>query len=79
MKEELENSGFEIVETANISKEVLRALDDFNEEKMKRFGKMFGSWLKKPLSEFAGVKGSTMYEDLSSGHTVYYHYLLRKS
>ena len=79
LKEELANSGLEIVESTNISKEVLQALDDFNEEKMKRFGKMFGSWLKKPLSEFAGVKGSTMYDDLSSGYTIYYHYLLRKT
>ena len=79
LKKDLSNSGLEIVKSTNISKEVLRALDDFNEEKMKRFGKMFGSWLKKPLSEFAGMKGSTMYEDLSSGHTVYYHYLLRKN
>ena len=77
-KEELINSGLELVRFTNISLEVLKALDDFNEVKMKRFGKIFGSWLKKPLSEFAGIKGSTMYEDLSSGYTLYYHYLLRK-
>jgi len=57
LKKELANSGFDIVKSTNISLEVLRALDDFNEEKMERFGKMFGGWLKKPLSEFAGVKG----------------------
>lgn len=79
LKKDLANSGLEIVKSTNISKEVLRALDDFNEEKMKRFGKMFGSWLKKPLSEFAGMKGSSIYEDLSNGNTVYYHYLLRKN
>lgn len=77
-KEELINSGLELVKCTNISLEVLKALDDFNEVKMKRFGEIFGSWLKKPLSEFAGIKGSTMYEDLSSGYTLYYHYLLRK-
>ena len=79
LKKDLANSGLEIVKSTNISKEVLRALDDFNQEKMKRFGKMFGSWLKKPLSEFAGMKGSSIYEDLSNGNTVYYHYLLRKN
>ena len=57
LKKELANSGFDLVKSTNISLEVLRALDDFNEEKMERFGKMFGGWLKKPLSEFAGVKG----------------------
>ena len=78
LKKELINSGLELVESTNISLEVLKALDDFNEVKMKRFSKIFGSWLKKPLSEFAGIKGSTMYEDLSSGYTIYYHYLLKK-
>ena len=76
---ELANSGLEIVKSTNISSEVLRALDDFNEAKMNRFSKMFGSWLKKPLSEFAGMKGSSIYEDLSNGNTLYYHYLLMKN
>ena len=79
LKKELANSGLEIVKSTNISSEVLRALDDFNEAKMNRFSKMFGSWLKKPLSEFAGMKGSSIYEDLSNGNTLYYHYLLRKN
>ncbi|MFT6747286.1 MAG: hypothetical protein ACJAZ2_001636, partial [Glaciecola sp.] len=62
----------------NISAQVLHALDEFNDAKMERFSKMFGSWLKKPLSEFAGMKGSAMHTDLSNGSTLYCHFLLQK-
>lgn len=74
----LESSVLELIKKENISTQVLKGLDEFNEEKMVRFKSIFGSWLKKPLSEFAGMKGSTMYEAFKSGETVYYHYVLKK-
>lgn len=79
LEQQLENSGLEIIKKENISAQVLKGLDEFNKEKMARFKSVFGSWLKKPLSEFVGMKGSTMYEAFNSGETVYYHYTLRKS
>jgi ubiquinone/menaquinone biosynthesis C-methylase UbiE len=79
---ELENhlsaSGLTLIKKTNISAQVLHALDEFNDAKMERFSKMFGSWLKKPLSEFAGMKGSAMHTDLSNGSTLYCHFLLQK-
>lgn len=78
LEKSLTHSGLEIHSQINISKEVLKALQDFNEEKMKRFSKMFGSWLKKPLEEFAGMEGSTMYNDLESGQTIYSNFTLKK-
>ena len=78
LESQIKACGLEIVSETNISKEVLKALDDFNDEKMERFSEMFGSWLNKPISEFAGVKGSAIHTDLSNGETLYYHYLLRK-
>ncbi len=67
-----------LLEKTNISAQVLHALDEFNEAKMTRLSAMFGTWLKKPLSEFAGLKGSAMHSDLSNGSTLYYHFLLQK-
>lgn len=78
LENELVNCGLEIIKCTNISAEVVQALNDFNEVKMRRFSSIFGSWLKKPLSEFAGMKGSVMHNDLSNGATLYYHFLLRK-
>jgi ubiquinone/menaquinone biosynthesis C-methylase UbiE len=79
LEEILLGSGLEVIKKENISKQVVHGLDEFNVEKMARFQAVFRSWLKKPLYEFAGMKGSTMYEALKSGETVYYHYTLRKS
>lgn len=74
----LQSSGMDMLKKENISKEVLKGLDEFNDEKMARFKAVFGTWLKKPLSEFAGLKGSTLYEALKSDETVYCHYVLKK-
>lgn len=78
LEKSLTLSGLIIEKKENISKEVLTALNEFNEEKMKRFSSMFGSRLKKPLEEFAGMEGSTMHTDLSNGNTIYYNYTLKK-
>jgi ubiquinone/menaquinone biosynthesis C-methylase UbiE len=78
LEEELVASDLEVIHKENISKQVVNGLDEFNVEKMARFETVFGSWLKKPLSEFAGMKGSAMYEALKSGETVYYHFVLKK-
>lgn len=77
-EQSLKNSGLEILKQQNISKEVLTALQEFNEEKMNRFSNIFASWLKKPIEEFAGMEGSAMYTDLSNGNTIYSNLILRK-
>lgn len=74
-----EKSGLETIEKANISKEVLHALDEFNEEKMKRFAHIFGSKFKSQLNEFAGMKGSAMHTDLGNGNTIYQRIIALKS
>lgn len=72
------DAGFEVVKKELISKEVIKAMDAFNEYKLEFFQKMVKGWLKKPLNDFAGVKGSNIHTKLSNGKTVYYHYVLRK-
>lgn len=79
LKEQLKNSGLTLIKETNISPQVFHALNEFNEEKMKRFSHMFGSWLKKPLAEFAGMKGSAMHTALENGDTLYYHFVLQKA
>lgn len=71
-------AGFEVVKKELISKEVVLAMDAINEYKLEFFQKMVKGWLKKPLNDFAGVKGSNIHNELSNGKTVYYHYVLRK-
>lgn len=70
--------GFEVLKKELISKEVVKAMDAFHEYKLAFFQNMVKGWLKKPLNDFAGVKGSNIHTELSNGKTVYYHYVLRK-
>lgn len=71
-------AGFEVLKKELISKEVVNAMDAFHEFKLAFFQKMVKGWLKKPLNDFAGVKGSNIHTELSNGKTVYYHYVLKK-
>jgi hypothetical protein len=57
---------------------VVNAMDAFHEFKLEFFQNMVKGWLKKPLNDFAGVKGSNIHKELSNGKMVYYHYVLRK-
>lgn len=72
------DAGFEVLKKELISKEVVNAMDAFHEFKLEFFQNMVKGWLKKPLNDFAGVKGSNIHKELSNGKMVYYHYVLRK-
>ena len=72
------DAGFEVLKKELISKEVVNAMDAFHEFKLEFFQNMVKGWLKKPLNNFAGVKGSNIHKELSNGEMVYYHYVLRK-
>ena len=72
------NSGFQIIKKESISKEVVNAMDAFHQYKLEFFQNMVKGWLKKPLNNFAGVKGSNIYTELNNGKTVYYNYVLKK-
>jgi|TARA_B110000902_G_C14294583_1_gene582697 SAM-dependent methyltransferase len=72
------DAGFEVLKKELISKEVVNALDAFHEYKLAFFQNMVSGWLRKPLNDFAGVKGSNIHTELSNGKMVYYHYVLQK-
>lgn len=73
-----DDAGFEVLKKELISKGVVHAMDAFHEFKLEFFQNMVKGWLKKPLNDFAGVKGSNIHKELSNGKMVYYHYVLRK-
>lgn len=80
--DELDNTfssaGLEVIKKELISKEVVNAMEAFHEFKLAFFQNMVKGWLKKPLNDFAGVKGSNIHKELNNGEMVYYHYVLRK-
>lgn len=72
------DTGFKTIKKELISKGVVHAMEAFHEFKFNFFQKMVKGWLKKPLNDFAGIKGSNIHLELSNGKMVYYHYVLKK-
>jgi len=64
------DAGFEVIKKELISKEVVKALDAFHEVKLAFFQEMVTGWLRKPLNDFAGVKGSNIHVDTPIFRTV---------
>ena len=73
-----ESKGFEIVESADIVQEVLRALDEINETKMKAIKEQVPASVRRSFETFAGVKGTPVYEGFVSGSMAYHRHLMRK-
>ena len=74
-----ESKGFEIVESADVVQEVIRALDEINETKMKAIEEKVPKSVRRSFETFAGVKGTPVYEGFVSGSMAYHRHLMRKS
>ena len=75
----IQKTGFEIVSKKEITKEVLEALDDINDSKVKGISESVPMGMKKSFETFAGVQGTPVYEAFKSGNLHYHRYLMVKS
>ena len=71
-------TGFEIVSKKEITKEVLEALDDINDSKVKGISESVPIGMKKSFETFAGVQGTPVYEAFKAGNLHYHRYLMVK-
>jgi ubiquinone/menaquinone biosynthesis C-methylase UbiE len=74
LRRQLEQSGLQIVESEDISQNVVRGMQLNTEKYLKLINDLVPSFLRKPAMRFAGVPGSAIYEELVSGETVYMRY-----
>ena len=72
------DAGFEIISEKEITKEVLDALDDINDSKVKGISESVPMGMKKSFETFAGVQGTPVYEAFKSGNLHYHRYLMVK-
>lgn len=72
-------SGLSLIEEEDITKNVVKAIEEEEIMKAKRIEKFIPLKFQKLFKEFAGVKGSKIYEDLKTGTLVYHRFVLRKS
>ena len=73
-----ESKGFEIMESADVVQEVIKALDEINESKMMAIEENVPKSVRRSFETFAGVKGTPVYEGFVSGSMAYHRYLMRK-
>lgn len=78
-KEQLRNSGLELLEEEDISKNVITSIELEDESKTKRIRALIPPKWQKLFSEFAGVVGSRFYLTLKDGSRSYYRFVLRKT
>ena len=73
-----EGAKLKIISKKDITKEVLRALNDINDAKTKAIGEKVPRTMRKSFETFAGVEGTPVYEAFKAGTLHYYRYLLKK-
>ena len=73
-----ESKGFEIVESSNIVQEVIKALDEINDQKMKAIEDNVPKSVRRSFETFAGIRGTSVYEGFVSGSMAYHRHLMRK-
>ena len=78
LRRQMENSGMTILQENDITPNVVRSMDSDNERKLALIHGLVKKWLLKSFLEFAGVKGSKIYEGLRKGSIIYTQYVLQK-
>ena len=73
-----QSKGFEIVESADVVQEVIQALDEINEMKIKAIEEKVPQSVRRSFETFAGLKGTPVYEGFVSGSMAYHRHLMRK-
>jgi ubiquinone/menaquinone biosynthesis C-methylase UbiE len=77
MNHHLEQSGLHPLRFKDISLNVLKALEVDHDRRANEIQKNSPAILKQLVREFAGVKGTTFYNHLMSGHVLYHSHILQ--
>jgi SAM-dependent methyltransferase len=75
---QLAAGGFALIRERRITANVLRALDRMSEERTEMIRRLAPRWAARPIGDFAGVRGTRVYESLASGAVEYVSCVLRK-
>lgn len=78
LEQQLSQSGLTLVSETTITPNVLQALNADSERKQKLIGRNIRGWLSRTFQQFAGLKGSKVYDCFQDGTFVYKSYVLRK-
>lgn len=79
LREEITQSGLQIVKQTEITPNVLRSMESDSQAKQLLIQQLAPRFLHKFAAQFAGVKGSGMFEGFASGETIYFSFVLQKA
>ena len=75
----LRASGLTMVRETTITENVVASLNRDNDRKLELIHRLVPSILRRSIFNFAGVRGSALYESMRTGELVYMSFVLRKS
>jgi len=78
LRRQLRHSGMTLIKETNITTNVIEALNLDNERKTALIQAAVHKVLLRPFQEFAGVRGSMMYEGFRTGEVIYSSFVLQK-
>ena len=78
LKQQLQNTGMEILVEENITENVIKSIEAEDDSKKERIKRLIPDKWQKLFAEFAGVVGSQFYLTLKGGTRLYYRFQLRK-
>lgn len=78
LHEQLSRSGLTIIRRSDITCHVIAAMERDSERKMELIAESVSKLFLNSFREFAGIRGSAIYEDLSSGAVIYQSFVLQK-
>ncbi|MFL5587522.1 MAG: class I SAM-dependent methyltransferase [Ktedonobacteraceae bacterium] len=78
LRRQVTNSDLALLKEEKINANVLKALDLDNERKLRLIQQKVPKLLMKPFQEFAGIRGTGLYEDLRTGALEYRSFILYK-
>ncbi len=78
LKTNLLKSELELLSEEDITKNVVEAIEKEEVAKQARIASGIPKWFQKIFKEFAGVKGSRIYEELRSNELIYHRFVMQK-
>lgn len=79
LHEQLVQSGLQVVKQENITANVVRSMEKDSQAKLLLIQQLAPKFLHRFAAQFAGVKGSSMFDGFASDATIYFSYVLRKA
>jgi ubiquinone/menaquinone biosynthesis C-methylase UbiE len=78
LHEQLNRSGMRLIRRSDITRHVIEAMNQDSNRKMELIAESVSKLFLNSFREFAGIRGSAIYEGLSTGEVIYQSFVLQK-